>query len=200
MTSPVEARLAAIPLQRSLSAGPRLQTQTDDSLQSEFRVLQKYASLSINDVELQEIAVVALLQSPGASSLSTPQSSHFSCGSSPWSCTTRSSTPTSILNPPTIEKKHRTPPFNVYDGQPHNFKNPLFGIKASPSPRLAAYTGKPTAPDRTNLGSPARSADMTENQTPCHSNLTTAVANLTVDINAAAGCDATPCQAAQGQH
>ncbi|KAL3141179.1 hypothetical protein ABBQ38_003522 [Trebouxia sp. C0009 RCD-2024] len=152
------------------------------------------------DVELQEVAVLAPLQSPGASSLSTPQSSHFSCGSSPWSCTTRSSTPTSILNPPTTEKKHRTPPFNVYDGQPHNFKNPLFGIKASPSPQLAAYTGKPAAPDRPNLGSPACSADMTESQGPCQTNLTTAVANLTLDINAAAGYDATPCQAAQGQH
>lgn len=128
------------------------------------------------------------------------RSSHFSCGSSPWSCTTRSSTPTSILNPPTTEKKHRTPPFNVYDGQPHNFKNPLFGIKASPSPQLAAYTGKPAAPDRPNLGSPACSADMTESQGPCQTNLTTAVANLTLDINAAAGYDATPCQAAQGQH
>ena len=127
------------------------------------------------------------------------RSSQFSCGSSPqWSCTTRSSTPTSILDPPTTEKRHRTPPFNVYDAQLQNFKNPLFGTKASPSPQLAACTGKPchtAMPATTDVGSP--DADVTSNHASSQSDITTAVANLSQGINAVAGFGSAPCQATQ---
>ena len=92
------------------------------------------------------------------------RSSHISRGSSPWSCTTRSSTPTSILEAPTTEKKHCTPSFNVYDAQPQNFKNPLFGTKASPSPQLAAYAGSRTSvSDRREVGSPVCKTEITPN-------------------------------------
>ena len=127
------------------------------------------------------------------------RSSRLSCGSSPWSCTTRSSTPTSILDPPTTEKKHRTPPFNVYDAQLQNFKNPLFGTKASPSPQLAAYGGKHSAAsDRIDLGSPACDTVIPSNPESRPDTVTTAVANLSQEINAVAGYKQVG-QALQGQ-
>lgn len=131
------------------------------------------------------------------------RSSQLSRGSSPWSCTTRSSTPTSILNPPTTEKKHRTPPFNVYDAQPQNFKNPLFGTKASPSPQLAAaaYTGKHiAASDRTDLGSLDCEADTTADPDSGYNSESTAVANLSQEIDAVAGYESALCSASPDQH
>lgn len=134
------------------------------------------------------------------------RSSQLSRCSSPWSCTTRSSTPTSTLDPPTTEKKHRTPPFNVYDAQPQNFKNPLFGTKASPSPQLAgaAYTGKHiAASDRTDLGSHVCDEDMSAagvDPDSGHNTETTAVANLSQEIDAVAGYQPALCPASPDQH
>ena len=136
----------------------------------------------------------------GAAPLTLCRSSQLSGGSSPWSCTTRSSTPTSILEPPVTEKKHRTPSFTVYDAQPQNFKNPLFGTKASPSPQLAAYkSNHAPAPDRIDLGSPAYDADTARDHVPGQNNMATPVANLSRDINAVAGCEVTLCKVVTDQ-
>ena len=119
----------------------------------------------------------------------------MSNGSSPFSCTTRSSTPTSILDPPTTEQKRRTP-FTVYDAQPQNFKNPLFGTKASPSPQLAAYRGNPFAAiDRIDLESPACGPIAAREHVPGQNNMATPVANLSQDINAVATHHDSPQQA-----
>lgn len=88
----------------------------------------------------------------------------------------------------------------MYDAQPQNFKNPLFGTKASPSPQLAAYAGNRTAlSERTELGSPACDTETTSNPESGLHTVTTAVANLSQEINAVAGYEPA-CQALQGQH
>ncbi|DBA69617.1 hypothetical protein WJX79_004125 [Trebouxia sp. C0005] len=180
------------PLQRSLSAGPRLQTQASDVADlAPFRLPHSYPSQRSNVSGADQGHAAAYQQtsqmSPGNSLLSTPLSSQLSFGSSPFSCTTRSSTPTSILDPPTTEKKRRTPPFTVYDAQPQNFKNPLFGTRASPSPQLAAYRGNSLAPlHRIDLESPACGPNMAQDHVPGQNNMTTPVANLSRDINAVA--------------
>lgn len=121
------------------------------------------------------------------------RSSQLSFSSSPYSCTTRSSTPTSILEPPTTEKKRRTPPFTVYDAQPQNFKNPLFGTKASPSPQLAAYKRSSSVLlDRVDLESPACGPLIARDHVPGQNNMATPIANLTRDINAVANCQESP--------
>lgn len=111
------------------------------------------------------------------------RSSQLSFGSSTFSYTTRSSTPTSILDPPTTERKRLTP-FTVYDAQPQSFKNPLFGTKGSPSPQLPTYTAHIDS-SKISLESPA-CVSTTRDHVPGQNNVVTPVANLSRDINAAA--------------
>ncbi|KAL0039183.1 hypothetical protein WJX77_010689 [Trebouxia sp. C0004] len=187
------------PLQRSSSAGPRLQTQASDVADNAHHRPQhsyppQWSYVSGADQEIAAAHQQTSELSPGTSSLSTPLSSQLSLGSSPFSCTTRSSTPTSILDPPTTETKRRTPPFTVYDAQPQNFKNPLFGTKASPSPQLAAYRGNSLAPfHRIDLESPACGPNMAQDHVPGQNTMATPVANLSRDINAVASQQGASC-------
>lgn len=111
------------------------------------------------------------------------RSSQQSFGSSSLSYTTRSSTPTSILDPPTTQRKRLTP-FTVYDAQPQSFKNPLFGTKGSPSPQMTAYATH-ADPSHVTLESPACES-VTRDHVPGQNDVMTPVANLSSNIDAAA--------------